>query len=113
VRHHVPVIKPKAFEAEVADQFGFLVEAGFQASPLDAPHHDRRPRTLRMTFSSPDARVEVSLALAFAGEEMISTRVETADGSWDFGPATAHKGQEMRKALSTQALEVTAAIPGL
>jgi hypothetical protein len=101
-----------AFQAAVADQFGFLIDAGFQASPLDAPTHNRRPQTLRIAFDSFRTRVEVSVTLAFAGKEMISTRLETTDGSWEFGPATARKGQEMRKALSAQARQVEAVIAG-
>ena len=40
------------------------------------------------------------------GEDVVATRVETVKGRFDFGPTTAHKGHEMRKALDVQARHV-------
>ena len=99
--------REKTFAAEVADRFRFLVdEAGFTALRVDAPAHDRRPRSLRVAYVSTGARVEVSLDLAFGGEESVSTLLETGTGRWDFGPSVAHKGHAMRKALTAQAQQV-------
>jgi hypothetical protein len=99
--------REKTFAAETARRFGFLVEAGFVALSVELPETtDRLPRSTRVRFHGPDARVEVCLGLAFAGEGVVATRVETVKGRFNFGPATAHKGHEMRKALDGQARQV-------
>jgi hypothetical protein len=99
--------REKTFAAETGHRFGFLVEAGFVALPVELPETtDRLPRSTKVRFHGPDARVEVCLALAFAGEDVVATRVETVKGRFDLGPTTAHKGHEMRKALDGQARQV-------
>ena len=99
--------REKTFAAETAHRFGFLVEAGFVALPVELPETtDRLPRSTSVRFHGPIARVEVRLALAFAGEDEVATRVETVNGRFEFGPTTAHKGHEMRKALDVQARQV-------
>jgi hypothetical protein len=107
-RHHVGVdFREKTFAVEVGHRFGFLVEAGFVALPVELPETtDRLPRSTSVRLHGPEARVEVCLALAFAGEDVVATRVETVKGRFDFGPTTAHKGHEMRKALDVQARRV-------
>lgn len=44
----------------------------------------------------------VRLALAFAGDDEVATRVESVNGRFESGPTTAHKGHEMRKALDVR-----------
>jgi hypothetical protein len=70
-------------------RFRFLVDDGFQCLPIEEEGGSNRPQTHRLVFVSSSARVEVSLALSFAGEETIYTRVESFAGTFEFGPATA------------------------
>jgi hypothetical protein len=62
--------------------------------------------TFRSPMAAPDARVDVCLAKALAGEDVLATRVETVKGRFDFGPSTAHTGHEIREALDVQARQV-------
>ena len=96
----------KTFEAQAAEAFAFLLDHGFDAA-VDYPSDvDRRPATVAVRFVSPGMSVETALSLGFAGEDGIRTTVLTSEGSSEFGPAVAHKGHDMRKALRTQAAQV-------
>jgi hypothetical protein len=96
--------RQRTFANDVADRFRFLTESGFVAMPADAPSDlNRRPLSLRVIYVSPMSRVEVSLDMAFAGEDVVSTHLEAVSGRWEFGPNPARKGHEMRKALAVQA----------
>ncbi|WP_421735201.1 hypothetical protein [Cellulomonas sp.] len=103
--------REEAFEAEVRDRFEHLVDAGFLPLPITRPAAGgRRPRELSVCYQSENARVDVALVLGFMGEEFVVTRLTTTASRYEFGPATAHKGHEMRKALDAQSRLVAATL---
>jgi hypothetical protein len=67
--------RQKSFVSEVAERFRFLVdEKGFIAVPSGEQTRDSsRPRALNAVYLTGTARVEVSLALAHAGEDVVIT----------------------------------------
>lgn len=96
----------KTFEPEAVSAFAFLTDRGFAHNTEKPADMNARPRSIVVRFHGPDMVVEVRLDLAFMGEDTVVTAVQTVDGPYEFGPATAHKGHEMRKALGEQASEV-------
>ncbi len=96
----------KTFESEAHVAFAFLIDQGFTTFAEASPDVSRRPATLAVRFMSADATVEIALSLGFAGEDAIRTTVLTTSGSSTYGPAAAHKGHQMRRALQAQAANV-------
>ena len=94
----------KTFDREVASAFGFLTETGFEHSVEPPNNVGRLPCSTTVRFRTPETVVEVSLTLAFAGEDAVETSVQTVDGNHRLGPSVARKGHEMRKALREQAV---------
>lgn len=100
----------RGFETAARAALAFLTEQGFTVpteGPVDAR---RRPTRVTVRFHALGTTVETSLALGFAGEDSIQTSLLAVTGSKEFGPAVAHKGHEMKKALLVQAEGVRAAL---
>lgn len=102
-----------SFEADARAAFAFLTDQGFTVSADPVGDAGRRPVSTLVRFQSPDVAVETTLSLGFAGEDGIHTTLFTTGGSTDFGPAVAHKGHEMTKALQQHADEVRAVLANL
>lgn len=100
----------KKFEPEAIEAFAFLGERGFDQSAEHSPDLGRRPSSITVRFRSAEAMLETTLAMAFAGEDSVSTTIQTLDGRRQFGPAVAHTGHEMRKALREHAGEARRAL---
>ena len=100
----------KNFEAEARSAFGFLVDQGFQVGTEPLPDLQRRPVSITVNFHGADARVDTSLVLGFAGEDAVHTTLTTVVDSRVFGPTTAHRGHEVKKALHAHAQSVRAAL---
>lgn len=98
----------KTFAGEVRLRFGFLLDAGFSEPTLDGP--GGQPVVLTLTYVRSDARVDVSLVLAYMGEEDVSTTLRTTTGHIETGPATAHTAYQMRRALDHQAAAIRTAL---
>ena len=99
-------VRLKSFRAEALVAFDFLVDGGFLPNAATEPAAGTRPMSVSVTFQGPRARVETSLVLGHMGEEYVVTTIETTDSRQGIEPAVAHKGHEMKKALSVQAAEV-------
>jgi hypothetical protein len=102
----------RTFESHATEAFAFLLDQGFVAAAESPSDGDRRLATVAVRFIRPDTSVETALSLGFAGEDGIHTTVLTTDGSSEFGPSVAHQGQEMQKALQTQAAQVRTLLDG-
>ncbi|MEI8412083.1 MULTISPECIES: hypothetical protein [unclassified Kribbella] len=68
----------KTFVGEARERFGFLLDAGFSEPTLDGP--GGHPVVLTLTYVRADARVDVSLVLAYMGEEDVSSTLRTTTG---------------------------------
>jgi hypothetical protein len=101
----------KSFESEARAAFAFLIEQGFTVGTEPMPDTSRRPASVTVRFHGPETAVDTSLVLGFAGEDSIHTTLRTVTGSSEFGPAAAHKGHELKKALSAHAESVRDALP--
>lgn len=88
-----------------------LLERGFVQAPIETDGQpDRRPYSVRVRFHAGVSEVRIELALAFAGEEVVFTQALHADRLVLERTATAHKGQEIRKALASQIEAALAAL---
>ena len=68
-----------AFEGLAKDAFAYLSDLGFEAH-YDLPTRtDRRPLAVAVVFRRPNAEVETSLVLGFAGEDSVETIVRLED----------------------------------
>ena len=103
--------RQRSFASQATAAFGDLSGLGFGEAQVEDPADpNRRPINHRVISLRPDTRVEVSLDLAFGGEDTILTTLEGIDGRTTFGPNVARKGREMRKALAEQAAAVVSAL---
>jgi len=69
-----------------------------QAETLGAPGH--RPYSVRVTFTRGEFVITTKLVLEFAGDENLASEALRGDEVVFESSATAHKGQEIRKALT-------------
>lgn len=88
----------------------FLSDQEFTVAAEPVADVELRPCSVTVKFQGPEATVETSLILGFAGEDGVHTSLLTTTGSSEFGPTVAHKGREMRKALEEHAKAVRAAL---
>ena len=103
----------KTFESEARAAFAFLTEQGFTVGVELPDDLHRRRASIVERVQAPLTTVETSLALGFASEDSVQTTLREVTGSTEFGPAVAHKGHEMKKALLAQAEGVREALSRL
>ena len=78
-----------------------LLGAGFAESGTETlAAVGMRPYALRATFTRANLEIASQLTLAFAGDEVLTTTARRSDKVVFDSSATAHKGQEIRKALT-------------
>jgi hypothetical protein len=78
-----------------------LVNKGFSRSGAEIlGAAGRRPYAVRVTFTRNELAVTSELTMAFAGDEYVSSTARRGDDVVFEASATAHKGQELRKALA-------------
>jgi hypothetical protein len=100
-------VRLKTFAAEAADRCAFLVsEHGFTGPEIKRT--ERGIPEVSVRYTRDDAVVETSLVLHYMGEEYVTTRLEHDDDAGrrhrrSVGTDTAHKGDQVRKALDGQA----------
>ena len=106
-------VRAKTFVAETGRRFGFLArDYGFNGPEVTGAE-DEYPLMRTVCYRRGGLEVEISLVLAYAGEEYVSTLVTRDDDAGparhESGRAAAHTGYQMRRALDHQA-EVTLAL---
>lgn len=100
-------VRVKTFAAQAAARLIYLGrEFGFVGPEID-DHGGSYPVMLSLRYHRPSTVVEVSLVLAYGGEEYVTTTlVVQQNGSpqrSEIGTDTAHTGYQMRRALDRQA----------
>lgn len=93
-------VRLKTFADEVATVFGPLEAKGFGKPVVRDESSGRRVRIAEMR--SGDSLVEVSLVLGYAGEEEVTTILQSPEGRIEVGVGSAHTGHQIGKAIRDQ-----------
>jgi hypothetical protein len=110
-------VRVKTFAAEAAARLAFLCQdLGFVGPEVD-DHGGGYPVVISLRFHRPSALVEVSLVLAYGGEEYVTTTLVVdhegrAGQSSEVGSDTARTGFQMRRALDRHASALRRVLAG-